>query len=98
MAALSSASHRARRPGTRGAAAWWMRLCPSLVSLVKREPQRPTFEQRLARLPAVARWCLVLREREALEVAAIAELVGASPRQVAEWLYEARERLASSGR
>jgi len=98
MAALSSASYRARRPGTRGAAAWWRRLCPSLVSLVKRETQRPTFEQRLDRLPAIARWCLVLREREALEVAVIAELVGASPRQVAEWLYEARERLASSGR
>jgi DNA-directed RNA polymerase specialized sigma24 family protein len=99
MAALSSASHRARRPGTPGAAAdWWRRLCPGLVSLVKRETKRPTLEQRLARLPAAARWCLVLREREALDVAAIAELVGTSPRQVADWLYEAREALAAGGR
>ena len=99
MAALSSASQRARRPGTRGAAvAWWRRLCPELAALVGREPRSRTLEERLATLPAAARLCLLLREREAWSVAAIAALVGESPQQVADWLYEAREGLASGRR
>jgi DNA-directed RNA polymerase specialized sigma24 family protein len=44
-------------------------------------------------LPVTLRTCLLLREREGMSVGAIAALLGSSPAQVRDWLYEAREQL-----
>jgi DNA-directed RNA polymerase specialized sigma24 family protein len=42
------------------------------------------------------RTSLLLRERDAMSVAEIAATLNASPQQVREWLFEARERLCAA--
>jgi DNA-directed RNA polymerase specialized sigma24 family protein len=51
----------------------------------------------LAELGAGPRTSLLLRERDAMSVAEIAATLNATPQQVREWLFEARERLCAAG-
>jgi hypothetical protein len=75
-----------------GDADWWGRLLAAVAGL-GRWCSAADWEAQIGDLPMTLRTCLVLREREGMSVGAIAALLGASPAQVRDWLFEARERL-----